>query len=258
MPAIALAPDSVPRNKMADEKPDDAPLLFCPFCRECFEKSEALAMDGKLLCPEHELGLVVFDQLPKSLEEIESELPADDENITLFDPRFGRGYVFAGAGLLIASFYATFVSISTGSASRAFTGFAAAADRAPNLWTVPFVAVMLVAILVRRRSLATMRGARLSILLLSLAPLFALGYSYLQVARGAAAESAIEGAAHMSVSLGMSVPLAIAAAISIAAGAYRLGIVKVPGIGPVSADPERQSPIMADETPAKPRSRRGR
>lgn len=234
---------------MPQNTPEDAPLLFCPFCRECFEKSEALAVEGALQCPEHELGLVPFDQLPKSLEELESELPADDENVTLFDPRFGRGFVFAGAGLLLASFWMTFVEISSRGATRAFSGFAAAADRAPNLWTVPFVAVMFIAILVRRRSLAKMRGARLSVLLLALAPLFALGYSYLQVVRGAAAESAVTGAAQMTVSLGSGVLVAVVAAISIAIGAYRLGIVKMPGMGPVSADPDRRSPIVADDEP---------
>jgi hypothetical protein len=264
MPAIALRPDHSPvtepvrTTKMAEKKPEDAPLLFCPFCRECFEQSEALvAPGGGVQCPEHELALVPFDQLPRSLEEIESELPADDENVTLFDPRFGRGFAFAGAGMLIASFWMTFVVIASDGRERAISGFAAASDRAPNLWTVPFVAVMIIAILVRRRSLAKMRGARLSILLLALAPLFALGYSYFQVARGAAAQSAIAGAAQMTVSPGSAGLVAAMAAVSIAIGAHRLGIVRIPGMGPVSADPERSSPIVADE-PVKKRGRRAR
>jgi hypothetical protein len=246
---IALTEPVPPTSKkMAQKTPEDAPLLFCPFCRECFETSEALAVDGGFQCPDHELALVPFDELPKSLEEIESELPADDENVTLFDPRFGRGFVFAGAGLLVASFWMTFVEISSNGVSRAFSGFAAASDRAPNLWTVPFVAVMIVAIIGRRRSLAKMRGARLSILMLSLAPLFALAYSYFQVLRGAEAQSAIAGAPEMTVSLGMASYVAMAAAVSIAIGAYRLGIVNVPGLAPPSADPDRRSPIVRDRS----------
>lgn len=250
MPAIALAPSQSPaevgHRKMPAKTPEDSPLLFCPFCRECFERSESLLSNGTPQCPEHELALVAFDQLPRSLEEIESELPQDDEDLTLFDPRFGRGFVLGGAGLLVASFFMTFVEISSRGETRAFSGMAAASGRAPNLWTVPFVAVMIVAILFRRRSLAKMRGARLSILLLALAPLFALGYSYLQVSSGAALESAASGT-EMLVSPGAAVYVAAAAAISIAIGAYRLGIVRVPGQGPVSADPQQRSPIEIDQ-----------
>ena len=238
------------------ESTSEDTLLFCPFCRECFERREALVSSGTPQCPEHELALVPFDQLPRSLEELESELPADDESLTLFDPRFGRGFVFAGAGLLLGSFFLTFIEIQSRGATRAFSGLLAASDRAPNLWTVPFVAVMILAIVMRRRSLEKMRGARLSVLLLALAPLFALGYSYLQVLRGAAAQSAIAGAPEMTVSLGSSVPVAMVAAGLIAFGAYRLGIVRLPNGGPVSAEPHRRSPIEVEPDPKPARRRR--
>ncbi|HVZ36050.1 MAG TPA: hypothetical protein VG963_26665, partial [Polyangiaceae bacterium] len=64
-------------------------VLFCPFCRECFEDSST--------CPEHELRLVPFDQLtpdPEAREDEGDAAPptnAEEAHLAPFDPRFGRG-----------------------------------------------------------------------------------------------------------------------------------------------------------------------
>ncbi len=218
---------------------DDARILFCPFCRECFE--------GEARCPEHDLALVSFDALPKTAEDLAHELPRDDEDVSTFDGRFGRGFVVAGALTFLAAFAMTFVDITVQGDASGFSGFEAASGRAPNLWTVPFVGVVLIAILVRRRSLAKMRGARLSVMLLGLAPLFAIGYSYFRVLEGAASESARAGAHAMNVTPGLGVFVAALGTGLVAYGARKLGTTDVRGLGPARADLDARSPIDSDE-----------
>ena len=215
----------------------EAPILFCPFCRECFE--------GETRCPEHDLGLVPFDQLSRTAEDLAADIPREDEDVSVFDGRFGRGIVALGTTLFFVSFGMTFVDISVQGDAAGFSGFEAAAGHAPNLWTVPFVGALLVAILARRRSLAKMRSARLSVLLLAVAPLFAIGYSYFHVLEGAAHESARAGAAAMDVSPGVGIFVAALGTLIVALGAYRLGVVKMTDHGPGRADLDAQSPIEA-------------
>jgi hypothetical protein len=220
---------------------DGAPILFCPFCRECFE--------GEARCPEHDLLLVPFEKLPRNAEDEAADLPADDEDLATSDLRFGRGWIAAGAALLGLSFAMPFVDLHVGSKTFAFTGMTAAAQRAPNLWTVPFVAALVIGILGRRRSLRKMRGARLSMLFLSAAPLFALGYSYLHVVQGAALESA-RGTATMTVTPGFGIAVAIAGALVMAFGARKLGHVSLEGYAPSRADVDQRSPIITAHEPA--------
>ena len=218
---------------------DDPRILFCPFCRECFE--------GEARCPEHDLALVPFEKLPRTAEDAAADLPRDDEELSAFDGRFGRAIVAAGALTILASFAMTFVDITVQGSATGFSGFEAASGRAPNLWTVPFVGVVLVAILARRRSLAKMRGARLSVMLLGLAPLFAIGYSYLHVLEGAAAATTSAGAQAMQVSPGLGVFVAAFGSAVVALGARRLGLLPaVKGLGPPPADHDTRSPIDRD------------
>lgn len=234
--ALALPTETGGAN-MSDTPAPEGRILFCPFCRECFE--------GEARCPEHDLALVAFADLPKTLEDLAAELPRDDEDLSAFDGRFGRGWVALGAALMFVSFAMRFVNITVQGSMAGFSGFEAAAGRAPNLWTVPFVASLLVAILVRRRSLAKMRGARLAVMLLGLAPLFALGYSYVGVLEGAARESARASA--MDVTPGLGIFVAAAGALVVAYGARKLGNANVRGLGPARADLDAQSPIARDD-----------
>lgn len=238
--ALSATPDELPLGSGRGENmSDDARILFCPFCRECFE--------GETRCPEHELALVPFEKLPRTAEDLAAEIPREDEDVSAFDGRFGRGFVAGGALLFLISFAMTFVDISVQGDATGFSGFEAASERAPNLWTVPFVGALLVAILVRRRSLPKMRGARLSVLLLGLAPLFAIGYSYLRVLEGAAMLSASPGASAMNVTPGLGIFVAAAGTLVVAYGARKLGTADVRGLGPVRADLDARSPIDAKD-----------
>ena len=128
---------------------DEGSILFCPFCRECFE--------GEARCPDHDLALVPFARLPEARREL-----ADDEPLLPLDPRFGRGFVFLGAALMLAGFLGPLARTYYGDQEAWDTGYRLAATRAMNLWMVPMVAAALVAILHRRATLAQLRSVRLA------------------------------------------------------------------------------------------------
>lgn len=242
-PAVPAAPLSMNDDDAKPERPsDERPLLFCPFCRECFE--------GERECPEHELALVPFEKLPRDPELDGSDLPAHDEPVSLLDPRFGRGLVMAGIVLSIVGFAMPVMTIATAEQSRTFSGFAAAATRAPNLWTIPFVAAMFVWVLARRRTPLAMLGARLAGIVFALAPLLSLAYTVLKVTQGAAQETARSGRA-LEVGVEYGVGVLAVASLLLLVGSARLGVLPQPKGGPSSPEPATSAP-----TPAKKRKRR--
>ena len=226
---------------------DAQPLLFCPFCRECFE--------GEKECPEHELALVPFDQLPRDPEAEAGDLPAHDQPVSLLDPRFGRGFVMAGIVVASVGFLMPVLSIATDSRARLFTGFEAASTNAPNLWTVPFVAAMFVWMLARRRTPIAMLGARLAGVVFAIAPLLSLAYTVLKVRQGAAQ---FAERTHQAMDVGIEYGVAVIAIGGLLwlIGSLRLGVVPQPK-GAVqhlpSADPDARSPV---EPPARRRRKR--
>ncbi len=134
---------------------DRAPVLFCPFCREAFE--------GERTCPDHDLGLVPFEELPESRR---AEAPRDDEPVAAYDPRLGRGLLFAGAVVVLVGFLMPFATTSMDGEALTLSGVEMAARR-PLLWAVPFVAGAMLVVLGLRRTPRQMRGARLAIALLA-------------------------------------------------------------------------------------------
>lgn len=219
---------------MAKPPPDpkaDAPLLFCPFCRECFE--------GEKECPEHELALVPFEKLPRDPEEAARELPAHDEPVSILEPRFGRGLVMAGVVTSLVGFALPVLSIATATQTRVFSGFEAAASRAPNLWTVPFVAAMFVWVLARRRTPLQMLGARLAGIVFAIAPLLSLAYTALKVRAGAAQ---LAERTHQAMEVGVEHGAVVIAlgALLLLVGSARLGVL--PGAKGGPAGPEGAPP----------------
>lgn len=153
--------------------PEGDPVLFCPFCRECFE--------GERTCPDHGLPLVPFDKLP-SLR----RLPAWDEPLALWDGRFGRGLGAAGALAALVAFVSPLATGARGEQQWSYTVAAAAAGPAPNLWVVPFTAVVFAWVLLRRRTRKDLRAVSTAAMLLSLMPVLSLVYSLRNMFRGAA------------------------------------------------------------------------
>ena len=126
--------------------------LFCPFCRECFE--------GETHCPDHELGLVSFEDLPP--DPTAARPPRDDEELVLHEWRHGRGIVLAAALTMLVGFAMPFLHAVEGERQVTESAFALSL-RAPILWMVPGVAVAMVFILMRRRTVAALRGVRLAV-----------------------------------------------------------------------------------------------
>lgn len=135
---------------------DGGAVLFCPFCRECFE--------GEETCPEHELVLVPFVELPEAKRRAQV---GEGERVGSWDLGYGRGYVFLGSALMFIGFLGSFVRSNLGGGAQA-TGLELASTVAVNLWVVPCVATSLVAILMRRRTLGEMRGARVALPLVAM------------------------------------------------------------------------------------------
>ncbi len=151
---------------MAEESGD---VLFCPYCREAFE--------GLADCPEHDLALVPFASLSSSVA-------SPDARVGLFDPRHGRGFVFAAALLVLLGFMAPFVEWEAHRASA----FEAALDVATNLWFVPGVAFVQIWILGVRRTRADARSARLALAFIPVVGVASVAYSWWHMQRSATAQ----------------------------------------------------------------------
>jgi hypothetical protein len=168
------APIEVHPSAMAAES-EDARLLFCPFCRECYE--------GETSCPEHELVLVEFQDLPRQAHE--RETPGWDEAVVPWETRFGRAWLAFGALVAVIGFFSPVVAGGYDQQTISWTGLEMANGPARNLWTVPVVALLYIVFLYRRRTPNDMRSSRLAGLVLSLMPVLSLAYSLWSVARGA-------------------------------------------------------------------------
>ncbi|MEM6962709.1 MAG: hypothetical protein AAF355_06445 [Myxococcota bacterium] len=143
-------------------------VRFCPFCRESFEVETH--------CPEHELELVAFESLQVPTE----PPPAPDDWLPLHESRFGRALLFVGVVLLWAGFFAPFVVATRGSQLVQESAFSLS-EVAPNLWSIPMVGMVFLAILARLRTLRALARARFATLLLSILPLISGIYSYRNV-----------------------------------------------------------------------------
>ena len=134
-----------------------ADLLACPFCRELFTQDETD------VCPACGLVLSPLAKLPVSeetlavIEEEWQEKP-DYLPFNLLYWRRSRGVLFltAIAGLLM--FFAPWVNVTAPDYDR-FTG-ADMARQLPWVWACPVAWGMLAVVAASRRSVATMRGAR--------------------------------------------------------------------------------------------------
>ena len=195
---------------MSAEPDQDGGVLFCPFCRECFE--------GVRVCPEHELGLVPFQNLPRQAHEREVRW---DEAVMPWEVRFGRLELVLGVVGLLAGFaFMPFVEGAFDDQRIAWTALEIATSRAPNLWTVPFAAALFVVFLFRRRTPLEMRGARLAGIALALMPAISIGYSLWNIRRAV-------GQAHGAVALtpAMGAWLIGGACLLLLVGSARFGAV---------------------------------
>jgi hypothetical protein len=207
-------------------------VLFCPFCRESFEDLEK--------CPDHDLALVPFERLPKRGPAVH-----DDEPLPLHEPRYGRAIVVGGAALAMVGFV---LPLATTVTTREITvsGLPLAMTRMPHLWAVPLVAIALVAVLLRARTLRRLRSIRLAVPAIAFLGITALAYAAYSIVTGA---RALEAAAQREISVTLEIGFWITlAGFAIAtAGGLVLGRVRHREDLPHGAGPDADDPIGRDD-----------
>lgn len=194
----------------------DAAPLFCPFCGECFE--------GETRCPSHDLPLVPFETLQRMRGQ---PVPDDEEPVAPYDPRFGRGWIWAGAALVVVGFFLPLVTSTQGARVTTATGLDAASRVALNLWLLPLVALSWTTTVARRRTPVQMRAARVAVAALCLGAAASLGYSLWRIYRGAERIARTYG---LTVEIDLEIGVYVmAAGIALAfVGSLRLGALPKP------------------------------
>ena len=220
---------------MADD-PNDARLLFCPFCRECYE--------GETECPTHELPLVDFVDLPKQAHE--RQLPGWEEELLPWDARFGRGWLALGLCIVAIGWFLPFASATVDDQATTWSALDLALGPARSLWTVPFTVALFAMLLVRRRTPLQMLGARLVGLMLSIMPALTVGLAMLNMRRGI---ERTHGAGLLEWGIGVWV-MAIGSAL-LFVGSARFGRMPAGGL-PHGAEPEGEAAIDVEEREVPP------
>lgn len=186
-------------------------LLFCPFCREPFEDARE--------CPDHELVLVPWRELPESRE------GADQAPLGLFSPRLGRGWVMVGALAFLVGFFLPLAEMQETTRMAGGSLWQLARAHTFRLWLVPTTVVALGLVLYRRRSALAMRGARLAVPLLGAAPLVAVLLT-LRGVYAAAALLELKSRMGVSVRVGAGSWLVAIGCACVIYGGVRLGVPK--------------------------------
>ncbi len=136
-----------------------ARLLACPFCRELHGEHE------RTICPECDIPLVPMERLPPSAEGIAEEIergeyvPPEHRSLSPWFWQRGRGALLLLSALGLGLFFAPWVSLERPS-DVALSGFDLAAGNAGWLWGGAVGWFILVPLLLSRRTVAGLRGAR--------------------------------------------------------------------------------------------------
>jgi hypothetical protein len=135
-----------------------AGLVACPFCRVMYERSEAST------CSVCGMKLVPFERLPPSADALAEDVPTfptlpEDELLPWTFPGRGRGALLALSILGIALFFAPWVVIEIPE-DTVRSGFDLARGRAGWLWGGVTGWFILVPLVITRRTIHKLRGAR--------------------------------------------------------------------------------------------------
>ena len=143
-------------------------LIACPFCHELFAKGEAKE------CPACGLRLTDLSKLPMShdamAEDDDFGIPIQPhlEELPWFEVRRGRGILMVGAVLGFIAFFAPWVNMSSPEI-RLLSG-ADLARRSGWIWGAVVAWFVLLPMMITRRSIDQMRGARVAAAFLSAVP----------------------------------------------------------------------------------------
>jgi hypothetical protein len=137
-----------------------AALQACPFCRKLFTSDEAKS------CPDCDVALVGMSQLPPSLDAMEEEagqgqltLPEDQLLPSTYLGR-GRGALLVLSGLGLVSFFLPWVEL-TAPETVTYSAFDLARGRAGWLWGGATAWLVMVPLVLTRRTINRMRGVRI-------------------------------------------------------------------------------------------------
>jgi hypothetical protein len=137
-----------------------ATLQACPFCRKLFTSGEARS------CPDCDVALVGMNQLPPSLDALEDD--AEQGQITLPEDQLlpttylgkGRGALIALSLAGIASFFLPWVEL-TAPESAVYSAYDLARGRAGWLWGGVTAWLVMIPLVLTRRTITRMRGVRI-------------------------------------------------------------------------------------------------
>jgi hypothetical protein len=137
-----------------------AALRACPFCRKLYTSGVAST------CPECEVALVAMSQLPPSLDALEDDAEQGKlvfpENLPL-PPTYmgrGRGALLALSALGLFAFFLPWVEL-TSPESVVYSAFDLARGRAGFLWGGATAWLVMIPLVITRRTIARMRGVRI-------------------------------------------------------------------------------------------------
>ena len=137
-----------------------AALRACPFCRKLYTSVEAST------CPECDVALVAMSQLPPSLDALEED--AEQGQLTFpenqpLPPTYmgrGRGALLALSALGLFAFFLPWVEL-TAPESVVYSAFDLARGRAGFLWGGATAWLVMMPLVITRRTIARMRGVRI-------------------------------------------------------------------------------------------------
>jgi hypothetical protein len=136
-----------------------AALRACPFCRKLYTSEEAAS------CPECDVALVDMSQLPPSLDALEEEAEQGQLSLPEHQPlpaRYmgrGRGALLVLSGLGMFAFFLPWVEL-TAPESVVYSAFDLARGRAGFLWGGVTAWLVMIPLVITRRTIARMRGVR--------------------------------------------------------------------------------------------------
>ena len=136
-----------------------AALQACPFCRKLYTSEEAK------LCPDCDVALVGMSQLPPSLDSLEDE--AEQGKLTLPEDQLlpttymgsGRGALIALSVLGLVGFFLPWVELTIPDAVT-YSAFDLARGRAGWLWGGATAWLVMIPLVLTRRTISRMRGVR--------------------------------------------------------------------------------------------------
>lgn len=158
--------------------PREASLPVCPFC--------GIAFPGKTHCPDHDLALLAPAQtVSQDMEAVLEPAREVDAQLEAFDFRFGRGWIFLGAVMMIAAFPLPWLTTRTPDQAWTVSGLSFSSAHGAILWVVPAVALSLLWLMGARRSQRALHAVRFAVPMMALTAATAASYVAVGFVRGA-------------------------------------------------------------------------